>query len=89
MYAYNTHSKRDIHSLRRKGIYMKYALIILKQILIDFYFLYFRVVSLSKSPVDESLISGSLDKSVRIWDLRSHNCQVMYLMLFKNFSKIF
>ena len=29
-----------------------------------------KVVSLSVSPVDDSLISGSLDRSVRLWDLR-------------------
>ncbi|XP_054712122.1 WD repeat-containing protein 82-like [Uloborus diversus] len=34
-----------------------------------------KVVSLSMSPIDDSLISGSLDKSVRLWDLRSPNCQ--------------
>lgn len=33
-----------------------------------------KVVSLSLSPVDDTLISGSLDKSVRMWDLRSPDC---------------
>ncbi|KAJ8046554.1 WD repeat-containing protein 82 [Holothuria leucospilota] len=34
-----------------------------------------KVVSLSMSPVDDSFLSGSLDKSLRLWDLRSPNCQ--------------
>ena len=34
-----------------------------------------KVVCLSMSPVDDSFISGSLDKSIRLWDLRSANCQ--------------
>uniref|UniRef100_A0A8C6UM52 Twinfilin n=1 Tax=Neogobius melanostomus TaxID=47308 RepID=A0A8C6UM52_9GOBI len=33
------------------------------------------VISLSLSPVDDTFISSSLDKTIRIWDLRSPNCQ--------------
>uniref|UniRef100_A0ACD5U036 Uncharacterized protein n=1 Tax=Avena sativa TaxID=4498 RepID=A0ACD5U036_AVESA len=35
-----------------------------------------RVVSLCMSPVNDSFMSGSLDHSVRIWDLRVNACQV-------------
>nr|XP_046168997.1 WD repeat-containing protein 82-like isoform X2 [Oncorhynchus gorbuscha] len=34
-----------------------------------------RVVALSMSPVDDTFISGSLDMTIRLWDLRSPNCQ--------------
>ncbi|KFM75971.1 WD repeat-containing protein 82, partial [Stegodyphus mimosarum] len=34
-----------------------------------------KVLSLSMSPVDDLLLSGSLDKTLRLWDLRSPNCQ--------------
>ncbi|KAM9409939.1 WD repeat-containing protein 82-like [Pholidichthys leucotaenia] len=36
-----------------------------------------RVTALSMSPVDSTFISSSLDKTIRIWDLRSQNCQGM------------
>lgn len=35
-----------------------------------------RVVSLCMSPVNDSFMSGSLDHTVRIWDLRVNACQV-------------
>lgn len=35
-----------------------------------------RVVSLCMSPINDSFMSGSLDHSVRIWDLRVNACQV-------------
>ncbi|CAH1784535.1 unnamed protein product, partial [Owenia fusiformis] len=34
-----------------------------------------KVVSLSMSPIDDTFISGSLDNTIRLWDLRSPNCQ--------------
>jgi WD40 repeat protein len=40
----------------------------------DLYML-IRVVALSMSPVDDMFLSGSLDKTLRLWDLRSPNCQ--------------
>jgi len=34
-----------------------------------------KVVTLCMSPIDDSFLSGSLDKTIRLWDLRSQNCQ--------------
>ncbi|XP_074644146.1 WD repeat-containing protein 82-like [Tubulanus polymorphus] len=34
-----------------------------------------KVVTLCMSPVDDTFLSGSLDRTIRLWDLRSHNCQ--------------
>nr|CAD1834812.1 unnamed protein product [Ananas comosus var. bracteatus] len=34
-----------------------------------------RIVSLCMSPINDSFMSGSLDHSVRIWDLRVNACQ--------------
>lgn len=34
-----------------------------------------KVVTLCTSPVDDMFLSGSLDKTLRLWDLRSPNCQ--------------
>lgn len=39
-------------------------------------FFCFRVVSLCMSPINDSFMSGSLDRSVRLWDLRVNACQV-------------
>lgn len=46
-----------------------------------FIFLYFvccpvSVTALSMSPVDETFLSSSLDMTIRLWDIRSPNCQV-------------
>jgi COMPASS component SWD2 len=33
-----------------------------------------KVVSLSVSPVDDLILSGSLDRTARLWDLRAPDC---------------
>lgn len=38
-----------------------------------------RVVSLEMSPCDDLVLSGSTDDTVRLWDLRTPNCQVRRL----------
>ncbi|WAR26516.1 WDR82-like protein [Mya arenaria] len=38
---------------------------------------YIRVVCLNMSPINDTFLSGSLDKTIRLWDLRSQNCQGM------------
>lgn len=40
-----------------------------------------RVVTLCMSPIDDTFLSGSLDKTIRLWDLRSPNCQVNWIYL--------
>ena len=37
-----------------------------------------RVVTLAMNPADDTFLSGSLDKSIRLWDLRSNHCQVSH-----------
>lgn len=34
-----------------------------------------KVVTVCMSPVDDSFLSGSMDRTLRLWDLRSPNCQ--------------
>ena len=34
-----------------------------------------KVTCLCMSPADDLFISGSLDRTLRLWDLRSNNCQ--------------
>lgn len=36
-----------------------------------------KVVCLCMSPINDTFLSGSLDKTIRLWDLRSQNCQGM------------
>ena len=45
------------------------------EVIITSYALY-RVVALQMSPVNDTFLTGSLDKTVRLWDLKSPNCQV-------------
>ncbi|XP_031623759.1 WD repeat-containing protein 82-like [Contarinia nasturtii] len=36
-----------------------------------------KVISLCVSPVDDSFLSGSIDNTLRLWDLRTKNCQAI------------
>ena len=36
----------------------------------------FRVVTLCMSPIDDKFLSGSLDQTMRLWDLRHPVCLV-------------
>lgn len=40
-----------------------------------------RVMTLHMSPMDDTFVSGSLDRTLRLWDLRSPNCQVLKMAL--------
>lgn len=40
-----------------------------------------RVVTLAMNPADDTFLSGSLDKSIRLWDLRSNHCQVRVIII--------
>ena len=37
--------------------------------------IHYRVVNLMMSPINDTFLSGSLDRTIRLWDLRSPNCQ--------------
>lgn len=43
---------------------------------LSFFFFLCRVVSLCMSPINDSFMSGSLDHTIRLWDLRTNSCQV-------------
>ena len=43
-----------------------------------------RVVTLAMNPADDTFLSGSLDKSIRLWDLRSNHCQVRGIIIIVN-----
>lgn len=34
-----------------------------------------KVVSLCKSPIDDIFVSGALDKTMKVWDLRTGVCE--------------
>ena len=39
-----------------------------------------KVVTLAMNPADDTFLSGSMDKTIRLWDLRSNHCQVCSLL---------
>jgi len=50
--------------------------------------IFIRVITLSMSPVDDIFLSGSLDNTIRLWDLKSANCAVS-IFFFNIFYNIF
>lgn len=52
------------------------SLLYVVALLISVLYLFCRVVSLCMSPINDSFMSGSVDHSVRLWDLRVNACQV-------------
>ena len=48
-----------------------------------------RVMTLHMSPMDDTFVSGSLDRTLRLWDLRSPNCQVLIKVILVNLKRDF
>jgi WD40 repeat protein len=44
--------------------------------LLTLFFFLIRVVTLCMSPIDDKFLSGSLDQTMRLWDLRHPVCLV-------------
>nr|ALJ75658.1 WDR82 [Schmidtea mediterranea] len=47
-----------------------------------------KVISLSMSPTNDTFLSGSLDKTIRLWDLRTANCQALMQLPGKGLAAI-
>lgn len=48
----------------------------------------FSVVCLCMSPIDDAFLSGALDRTVRLWDLRSQNCHASSCSIFVQITAI-